>query len=101
MTSPYLLSPALVRAAAQTIGPLTIEAAPDGADAPVVAEAARLKGGVTLYVARDEGMAQTFDAAAKFFAPTLETLRLPAWDNPPYDRISPAPAIRRISISST
>ncbi len=93
MTSPFLLPAATINAIATTTGPLAVEGAPDGVDAPSIAEAARLKGGVTMYVARDEGTAQVFEAAARFFAPNLETLRLPAWDNPPYDRISPAGSI--------
>ncbi len=84
---------ALIEAVVTTTGALTIESAPDGSDAPLLAEATRRRGGVTLYVARDEGMAATFEAAVSFFAPNLPTLRLPAWDNPPYDRISPAPQI--------
>src|SRR5262249_51652275 len=51
------------------------------------------RGGVTMFVARDESRASQFEAAAHFFAPDLETLRLPAWDSLPYDRISPAPGI--------
>jgi transcription-repair coupling factor (superfamily II helicase) len=93
MSAPFLLPGALISAVASTQGALAVEGAPEGIDAPIVAETARLRGGVTLYIARDEGMAQTFDAALSFFAPELETLRLPAWDNPPYDRISPAPTI--------
>ncbi|MGE3143907.1 MAG: transcription-repair coupling factor, partial [Hyphomonadaceae bacterium] len=88
-----LLPASIVNAAAKTIGPLAIENAPDGIDALVMTEALRQRRGVALYVARDEGQAQTFEAAAKFFAPSIATLRLPAWDNPPYDRISPAAQI--------
>ncbi len=72
---------------------LVVTGAPEGVDAAALAEAARLRGGVTLFVARDETRAAAFEAAAKFFAPELATLRLPAWDTLPYDRISPAPAV--------
>ena len=30
-------------------------------------------------------------AAARFFAPLLEVMNLPAWDCLPYDRVSPQP----------
>lgn len=72
---------------------LVLTGAPEGADAAALAEAARLRGGVTLFVARDETRASQFEAAAHFFAPELETLRLPAWDTLPYDRISPASTV--------
>jgi transcription-repair coupling factor (superfamily II helicase) len=72
---------------------LVVTGAPEGADAAGLAEAARRRGGVTLFVARDESRASQFEAAARFFAPELETLRLPAWDTLPYDRISPAAAV--------
>jgi transcription-repair coupling factor (superfamily II helicase) len=72
---------------------LVVTGAPEGADAAGLAEAARLRGGVTLFVARDETRATQFEAAARFFAPELETLRLPAWDTLPYDRISPAAGV--------
>ncbi|MEQ1617333.1 MAG: transcription-repair coupling factor [Terricaulis sp.] len=62
-------------------------------DAAALAEAARLRGGVTLFVARDETRASQFEAAALFFASNLATLRLPAWDTLPYDRISVAASI--------
>ncbi len=88
-----ILPAPLLDAAADAIGALRIENAPDGLEAAVMAHVASKRGGVTLYVARDEGQAQTFEAAVRFFAPRLATLRLPAWDNPPYDRISPAAQI--------
>jgi transcription-repair coupling factor (superfamily II helicase) len=72
---------------------LVVCGAPEGVDAAAMGEAARLRGGVSLFVARDETRAAQFEAAVKFFTPELETLRLPAWDTLPYDRISPAAAI--------
>jgi transcription-repair coupling factor (superfamily II helicase) len=73
--------------------PLLVTGAPEGVDAAAIAEAARLRGGVTLFVARDETRAAQFEAAVRFFAPGLATLRLPAWDTLPYDRISPAASV--------
>lgn len=83
----------LIETLAKSKDALVVSGAPEGVDAAGVAEAARLRGGVTLFVARDESRASQFEAAAKFFTPELETLRLPAWDTLPYDRISPAAAV--------
>ncbi|MBS0383988.1 MAG: transcription-repair coupling factor, partial [Proteobacteria bacterium] len=87
------LASGLVDALATTKKDLFVTGAPEGLDAAALAAATRKRGDVTLFVARDETRAQQFEAAAKFFAPELETLRLPAWDTLPYDRISPAQAI--------
>ncbi|MBL8550409.1 MAG: transcription-repair coupling factor [Hyphomonadaceae bacterium] len=78
---------------AKASGALATSGAPEGVDALALGQAALKRGGVTLYIARDEGRAQAFDAALKFFHPSLESLRLPAWDSLPYDRISPAPSV--------
>ncbi|MBI1249934.1 MAG: transcription-repair coupling factor [Alphaproteobacteria bacterium] len=72
---------------------LTLHSAPDAIVAPAVALAAQARGGVTLFIGRDESRAQSAEALARFFTPELATLRLPAWDNLPYDRISPASEI--------
>ncbi len=87
------LSQKLIETLAKSKDALVVSGAPEGVDAAGLAEAARLRGGVTLFVARDETRASQFEAAAKFFVPELETLRLPAWDTLPYDRISPAAAV--------
>jgi transcription-repair coupling factor (superfamily II helicase) len=83
----------VVESMARAKDALVLTGAPEGFDAAALAEAARLRGGVTLFVARDETRAAQFDAAVNFFTPELTTLRLPAWDTLPYDRISPASAI--------
>ena len=41
----------------------------------------------------DEGVAFMAAAAARFFAPTLDVVSLPAWDCLPYDRVSPNAAV--------
>jgi transcription-repair coupling factor (superfamily II helicase) len=87
------LSPRVIETLAKSKDALVVSGAPEGVDAAALAEAARTRGGVTLFVARDETRAAAFEAAAKFFAPELATLRLPAWDTLPYDRISPAPSV--------
>ncbi len=87
------LAPRLVETLAKAKDALVVTGAPEGVDAAALGEAARLRGGVTLFVARDETRASQFEAAVRFFAPKLATLRLPAWDTLPYDRISPAAAV--------
>ena len=71
----------------------TVGGAPEGHDALVFADAARLRGGVSLFIARDDSRAAAFASALDFFAPDLGKLRLPAWDCQPYDRISPSPRV--------
>ncbi len=87
------LPPRLIETLAKAKQALLITGAPEGVDAAALAEAARLRGGVTLFVARDESRAAQFEAGVQFFAPGLATLRLPAWDTLPYDRISPASGV--------
>jgi transcription-repair coupling factor (superfamily II helicase) len=87
------LPPQAIEALAKSKGSLVVSGAPEGIDAAALADAARRRGGVTLFVARDETRAAQFEAAVRFFAPGLSTLRLPAWDTLPYDRISPASAV--------
>ncbi len=42
-----------------------------------------------LHIARDAGEMSRLAALLRFFAPTLEIITLPAWDNLPYDQNSP------------
>jgi len=73
--------------------PVRVYEAPFIADVRLVAEAAQKRCGVSLYIARDDRHALMAAAAARFFAPLLDVLNLPAWDCLPYDRVSPSPAI--------
>lgn len=73
--------------------PVRVYEAPFIADVRLIAEAAQKRRGVSLYVAKDDRHALMALAAAKFFAPLLEVIHLPAWDCLPYDRVSPSPAI--------
>lgn len=76
--------------------------APEGYDAWLAADLARGSKKAVLYVARDEGRAQAFENALKFFAPDQQVLTFPAWDCLPYDRLSPRSEIlaRRITALS-
>ncbi len=76
---------------------------PDGCDgyvlARLLAERKGEAGPVALYVARDAQRLQATERALTFFAGSVPTLTLPAWDCLPYDRVSPNPVVssRRIA----
>lgn len=78
---------------ARVQGTATVCGAPEGLDALVFADTARLRRGVNVFIARDDSRAAAFVSELDFFAPGLEVLRLPAWDCQPYDRISPSPRV--------
>ena len=63
---------------------------PEGADANILAQAARERQGVSVFVAREDTRAAAFYAAFQLFAPDIDIIHLPAWDCLPYDRISPS-----------
>ena len=67
--------------------------APEGADALAVAEAARTRAGLVVFVARDAPGAAAMGAMLDFFAPDIARLDYPAWDCLPYDRSSPSSAV--------
>src|SRR5579863_9324999 len=58
-----------------------------------MADLARARGGLNVFVARDGSRATAFEAELGFFAPEMQVLRLPAWDCLPYDRMGPSPAV--------
>ncbi|MCW5723830.1 MAG: transcription-repair coupling factor [Maricaulaceae bacterium] len=74
-------------------GGIDLGGAPEGFDALAFADIARARGGISVFVARDDSRAAAFSAALGFFAPDLAQVRLPAWDCQPYDRVSPAPRL--------
>ncbi|MGH6971942.1 MAG: CarD family transcriptional regulator, partial [Caulobacteraceae bacterium] len=82
-----------IRRVAEAHDTLELTGAPEGFDALVMADLARARGGLNVFVARDGSRATAFEAAMTFFAPEMEILRLPAWDCLPYDRIGPSPAV--------
>ena len=65
----------------------------EGADAYVFARAAKRRGGLNIFVARDDSRAGAFRGAVEFFAPYIEVLQFPSWDCLPYDRVSPSRTI--------
>ena len=74
-------------------GPAAVAGAPFGADVITFCEALIKRGGIGVYVARDDRMAQAARRMAMFAAPRLDQADLPGWDVLPYDRISPTPAV--------
>ena len=77
-------------------GNLTLAGAPEGFDAFVIADIARViaprasdRAAVLVHVARDGARSQAFTDALAFAAPEIEALHFPAWDCQPYDRVSP------------
>ena len=74
---------------ADAAAPWSSTGAPEGFDALVMADIARARGGLTVFVARDGSRARPSSTAMGFFAPEMEILRFPAWDCLPYDRVGP------------
>jgi transcription-repair coupling factor (superfamily II helicase) len=74
-------------------GRVDLTGAPEGFDALVMADIARAREGLTVFVARDGSRASAFADALAFFAPEIELISFPAWDCLPYDRVGPSPGI--------
>ncbi len=71
-------------------GALRLSGAPEGFDALVLADVARARGGLSVFVARDASRALAFTEAMAFFAPEIEILSFSGWDCLPYDRVGPS-----------
>ena len=56
---------------ARARGGLTVCGAPEGFDALVFCDAARLRGGVSLFICSDDARASEFASACAFFAPDI------------------------------
>ena len=72
---------------------LLLSGVPEGFDALSLADIARGRGGLSVFVARDGSRAEAFQGALNFFAPEIETMSFPAWDCLPYDRVGPSAAV--------
>jgi transcription-repair coupling factor (superfamily II helicase) len=75
--------------------PLTLASVARGAQPLVLADLARAvkgtaNGGRAVFIAPDEQAMRGIVDAARWFAPELQVIELPAWDCLPYDRASPA-----------
>ena len=71
----------------------TVYRAPTGLAARLFAKAVIERGGANLFVVENDRAARELGAMARFFQPDLKTLVFPAWDSPPYERISPSPTV--------
>ncbi|MHA7818122.1 MAG: transcription-repair coupling factor [Erythrobacter sp.] len=84
--------------------PLTLASLPRGAQPLVMgdlARAAQMKGGQrAVFIAPDDAAMRSVADAARFFAPEVEVLELPAWDCLPYDRASPALSVSAARLST-
>jgi transcription-repair coupling factor (superfamily II helicase) len=85
-------SPDLTRIARRP-GRIDLTGAPEGFDALIMADIARARGGLSVFLARDGGRAAAFTDALGFFAPEIEVVRFPSWDCLPYDRMGPSPGV--------
>ena len=74
-------------------GPATLAGSPFGSDLLMLCAAITRRGGLAVYVARDDKTASTARRMAQFAAPRLEIIDLPAWDTLPYDRVSPTAGV--------
>jgi transcription-repair coupling factor (superfamily II helicase) len=72
---------------------VVVGGAPEGFDARLVADLAAQTAAPVLHIARDDRRAAAMAEALQVLAPALPTLRFPAWDCLPYDRMSPAAEI--------
>jgi transcription-repair coupling factor (superfamily II helicase) len=70
-----------------------LTSAPEGFDALAMADIARARGGLCVFVAREGARAGAFTDAMGFFAPELEIIIFPAWDCLPYDRAGPSAGV--------
>ena len=70
--------------------PLTLASLARGAQPLVMGDLARASSGRAVFVAPDEQAMRGVADAARWFAPELQVIELPAWDCLPYDRASPA-----------
>ena len=73
--------------------PTNVSGAPFGLDIKAFQDSLLNKGGIALYVARDDKTAATALKLAEFFHPTMDRVLLPGWDMLPYDRVSPSAAV--------
>ena len=63
--------------------------APEGYDANLLLQELDRANGAILFIARDEKRAEAMRGALAFYKPETTARMIPAWDCPPYSRISP------------
>jgi transcription-repair coupling factor (superfamily II helicase) len=87
------IGPAQLRRVADDPGRLDLVGAPEGFDALVMADMAKARKGLSVFVARDAARLSAFVDAFAFFAQGVEVLTFPAWDCLPYDRVGPSAGV--------
>ena len=87
------VSAADMRRVTQDPGRLDLSGAPEGYDALVMADIIKVRGGLSVFVARDGSRLSAFVDAMSFFSPGLEIIAFPSWDCLPYDRIGPSAGV--------
>lgn len=68
---------------------VTISGAPEGYDAKLLIDAVDRSGRPALFIGRDNKRVAAMRSALRYFSPETRILEFPAWDCPPYSRISP------------
>ncbi|MEE4154342.1 MAG: transcription-repair coupling factor [Erythrobacter sp.] len=79
---------------------LTLTSLPRGSQPLVLADLARASRKRAVFIAPDDAAMRALAQAARYFAPELEVIELPAWDCLPYDRASPALSISAARLSA-
>ena len=85
---------------AKADGRLELTGAPEGFDALVMADIARARGGLTVFVARDGARASAFIDAMRFFAPEIPILQLPSWDCLPFGAVAVSKEPAKLAVAS-
>ncbi|WP_299295694.1 transcription-repair coupling factor [uncultured Erythrobacter sp.] len=80
--------------------PLTLTSLPRGAMPLVMSDFARAAKQRAVFIAPDDAAMRAVAEAARYFAPEIEVLELPAWDCLPYDRASPALSVSAARLSA-
>ena len=80
--------------------PLKLTSLPRGSLPLVMSDLARAASKRAVFVAPDDAAMRAVADAARFFAPEVEVIELPAWDCLPYDRASPALSISAARLSA-
>ncbi|TRD10018.1 transcription-repair coupling factor [Erythrobacter insulae] len=80
--------------------PLTLSSLPRGAVPLILGDMARAAKQRAVFIAADDASMKSVAEAARFFAPEVEVLELPAWDCLPYDRASPALSVSAARLSA-
>ena len=79
---------------------IILSSLPEAADAIEIAKISQETSSAVLYVALDDRRMSAIARDLSFFAPSIKTIQIPAWDCLPYDRISPSMHIANLRTES-